>query len=159
MGVSHLQLSECVCAPQPRNLHISTAEIISSSTLLGNHRIQREAPPPSSTHSNSQLLGHHGKHRRLQRASDDAQHDDRRYIIFNELRLTSYLLTHYTQAAQQSQGIQTLLEAEKEAAKIVQKARTCKCQPHFNAVTYDLVVAAIATSIGIFIVDKILTLP
>lgn len=30
------------------------------------------------------------------------------------------------QAAQQSQGIQTLLEAEKEAAKIVQKARTCK---------------------------------
>lgn len=29
------------------------------------------------------------------------------------------------QAAQQSQGIQTLLEAEKEAAKIVQKARTC----------------------------------
>lgn len=30
-----------------------------------------------------------------------------------------------SQAAQQSQGIQTLLEAEKEAAKIVQKARTC----------------------------------
>jgi hypothetical protein len=30
------------------------------------------------------------------------------------------------QAAQQSQGIQTLLEAEKEAAKIVQKARTCE---------------------------------
>lgn len=31
------------------------------------------------------------------------------------------------QAANQSQGIQTLLEAEKEAAKIVQKARTCAC--------------------------------
>ncbi|KAH0582852.1 hypothetical protein H2248_010757 [Termitomyces sp. 'cryptogamus'] len=31
------------------------------------------------------------------------------------------------QAAQQSQGIQTLLEAEKEAAKIVQQARQCWC--------------------------------
>ncbi|PWN94315.1 putative vacuolar ATP synthase subunit G [Acaromyces ingoldii] len=31
-------------------------------------------------------------------------------------------------AAQQSQGIQTLLEAEKEAAKIVQKARTYRTQ-------------------------------
>ena len=30
------------------------------------------------------------------------------------------------QAAQQSQGIQTLLEAEKEAAKIVQQARQCE---------------------------------
>lgn len=30
-----------------------------------------------------------------------------------------------TQAAQHSQGIQTLLEAEKEAAKIVQQARQC----------------------------------
>jgi Vacuolar (H+)-ATPase G subunit len=30
------------------------------------------------------------------------------------------------QAAQQSQGIQTLLEAEKEAAKVVQKARECQ---------------------------------
>jgi hypothetical protein len=30
------------------------------------------------------------------------------------------------QSAQQSQGIQTLLEAEKEAAKIVAKARTCE---------------------------------
>lgn len=40
--------------------------------------------------------------------------------------------TTYSQAAQQSQGIQTLLEAEKEAAKIVQKARTCKlCFPPF----------------------------
>ena len=34
-------------------------------------------------------------------------------------------LTHSAQAAQQSQGIQTLLEAEKEAAKIVQQARQC----------------------------------
>ncbi|PWZ00386.1 V-type ATPase [Testicularia cyperi] len=33
-----------------------------------------------------------------------------------------------TMAAQQSQGIQTLLEAEKEAAKIVQKARTYRTQ-------------------------------
>lgn len=33
------------------------------------------------------------------------------------------------QSAQQSQGIQTLLEAEKEAAKIVAKARTCECLP------------------------------
>ncbi|PWN26971.1 H+-ATPase G subunit [Jaminaea rosea] len=32
-------------------------------------------------------------------------------------------------AAQQSQGIQTLLEAEKEAAKIVQKARNCESLP------------------------------
>ncbi|KAK0552079.1 hypothetical protein OC846_003044 [Tilletia horrida] len=32
------------------------------------------------------------------------------------------------QAAQQSQGIQTLLEAEKEAAKIVSKARTYRTQ-------------------------------
>ncbi len=30
------------------------------------------------------------------------------------------------QAAQQSQGIQTLLEAEKEAAKVVQQARQCE---------------------------------
>lgn len=36
-------------------------------------------------------------------------------------------LFNHPQAAQQSQGIQTLLEAEKEAAKIVQKARTCEC--------------------------------
>lgn len=34
-------------------------------------------------------------------------------------------LTQRAQAAQQSQGIQTLLEAEKEAAKIVQQARQC----------------------------------
>jgi uncharacterized protein YjlB len=34
------------------------------------------------------------------------------------------LLTH-GQAAQQSQGIQTLLEAEKDAAKVVQEARQC----------------------------------
>ena len=32
------------------------------------------------------------------------------------------------QAAQQSQGIQTLLEAEKEAAKVVQQARQCQSQ-------------------------------
>ena len=32
-----------------------------------------------------------------------------------------------TQAAQQSQSIQTLLEAEKEAAKVVQQARQCTC--------------------------------
>lgn len=31
------------------------------------------------------------------------------------------------QVAQKSQGIQTLLEAEKEASKIVEKARTCTC--------------------------------
>ncbi|ETS62283.1 hypothetical protein PaG_03359 [Moesziomyces aphidis] len=35
---------------------------------------------------------------------------------------------HDFDAAQQSQGIQTLLEAEKEAAKIVQKARTYRTQ-------------------------------
>jgi len=34
-------------------------------------------------------------------------------------------LTKETQAAQQTQGIQTLLEAEKDAAKIVQQARQC----------------------------------
>ena len=34
------------------------------------------------------------------------------------------LLTH-GQAAQQSQGIQTLLEAEKDAAKVVQESRQC----------------------------------
>lgn len=34
-------------------------------------------------------------------------------------------------AAQQSQGIQTLLEAEKEAAKIVQQARQCWSPPPF----------------------------
>jgi hypothetical protein len=38
-------------------------------------------------------------------------------------------LTHLIQSAQQSQGIQTLLEAEKEAAKIVQQARQCP-SPH-----------------------------
>lgn len=43
--------------------------------------------------------------------------------LFNR---TNCRLAPTTQAAQQSQGIQTLLEAEKEAAKIVQKARTCK---------------------------------
>jgi hypothetical protein len=37
-----------------------------------------------------------------------------------------HLLTLSCQAAN-STGIQTLLEAEKEAAKIVQKARTCMC--------------------------------
>jgi hypothetical protein len=31
----------------------------------------------------------------------------------------------YRQAAQHSQGIQTLLEAEKDAAKVVQEARQC----------------------------------
>ena len=30
-----------------------------------------------------------------------------------------------TKSAQQSQGIQTLLEAEKEAAKVVRQARQC----------------------------------
>ena len=35
-------------------------------------------------------------------------------------------LTDPSKAAQQSQGIQTLLEAEKEAAKIVQQARQCQ---------------------------------
>ena len=34
-------------------------------------------------------------------------------------------LTRRVQAAQQSQSIQTLLEAEKEAAKVVQQARQC----------------------------------
>lgn len=33
----------------------------------------------------------------------------------------------YRQAAQHSQGIQTLLEAEKDAAKVVQEARQCMC--------------------------------
>ena len=32
---------------------------------------------------------------------------------------------HIEQAAQHSQGIQTLLEAEKDAAKVVQEARQC----------------------------------
>ncbi|KAJ9474519.1 V-type proton ATPase subunit G [Pseudozyma hubeiensis] len=41
---------------------------------------------------------------------------------FRQLAITSSM------AAQQSQGIQTLLEAEKEAAKIVQKARTYRTQ-------------------------------
>jgi len=36
-----------------------------------------------------------------------------------------YELTHDIKAAQQSQGIQTLLEAEKDAAKTVQQARQC----------------------------------
>ncbi|KAJ1019628.1 hypothetical protein NDA18_006105 [Ustilago nuda] len=50
----------------------------------------------------------------------------RRGIITNTIHL---LITNtYTMAAQQSQGIQTLLEAEKEAAKIVQKARTYRTQ-------------------------------
>lgn len=33
----------------------------------------------------------------------------------------------HRQAAQHSQGIQTLLEAEKDAAKVVQEARQCAC--------------------------------
>lgn len=37
--------------------------------------------------------------------------------------LTSWLMFTIPQAAQQTQGIQTLLEAEKEAAKVVQQAR------------------------------------
>lgn len=37
--------------------------------------------------------------------------------------------TNVLQAAQHSQGIQTLLEAEKEAAKIVQQARQCNYPP------------------------------
>ena len=42
------------------------------------------------------------------------------------------------QVAQKSQGIQTLLEAEKEATKIVEQARSCTCtlthaRPHTEA--------------------------
>lgn len=37
------------------------------------------------------------------------------------------VLTRSAQAAQQSQSIQTLLEAEKEAAKVVTQARQCMC--------------------------------
>jgi len=42
------------------------------------------------------------------------------------------------QVAQKSQGIQTLLEAEKEATKIVEQARACTCilthaRPHTEA--------------------------
>ncbi|KAH9995476.1 H+-ATPase G subunit-domain-containing protein [Russula vinacea] len=54
-----------------------------------------------------------------------------RHWVWSALRVTrahtwalcfTLLLTH-EQAAQQSQGIQTLLEAEKDAAKVVQEAR------------------------------------
>jgi len=41
-------------------------------------------------------------------------------------------------AAQQSQGIQTLLEAEKEASKIVQQARQCKLMAYGNSALLDL---------------------
>jgi hypothetical protein len=44
-----------------------------------------------------------------------------------------------TQAAQQSQGIQTLLEAEKEAAKIVQEARQCALSPYLFFSFYILI--------------------
>jgi Vacuolar (H+)-ATPase G subunit len=44
------------------------------------------------------------------------------------LRLSVYLvILTPTQATQQTQGIQTLLEAEKEAAKVVQQARQRTC--------------------------------
>ena len=42
---------------------------------------------------------------------------------FAALLYTRFLT--YRQAAQHSQGIQTLLEAEKDAAKVVQEARQC----------------------------------
>jgi hypothetical protein len=42
-------------------------------------------------------------------------------------RIRANILTE-PQSAQQSQNIQTLLEAEKEAAKVVQQARECTCQ-------------------------------
>jgi V-type H+-transporting ATPase subunit G len=35
-------------------------------------------------------------------------------------------MSHALKSAQQSQSIQTLLEAEKEASKIVQQARQCE---------------------------------
>ena len=35
-----------------------------------------------------------------------------------------------TKANQQSQGIQTLLQAEKDAAKVVQEARACAFMAH-----------------------------
>lgn len=40
---------------------------------------------------------------------------------------TTWYVERLTQVAQKSQGIQTLLEAEKEASKIVEKARACTC--------------------------------
>jgi hypothetical protein len=44
-----------------------------------------------------------------------------------------------SQAAQQSQGIQTLLEAEKEAAKVVQQARQCTfCSVHASVNLIEL---------------------
>lgn len=41
--------------------------------------------------------------------------------------LPTWYVERLTQVAQKSQGIQTLLEAEKEASKIVEKARACTC--------------------------------
>ena len=35
-------------------------------------------------------------------------------------------MSHALKSAQQSQSIQTLLEAEKDASKVVQQARQCK---------------------------------
>lgn len=46
-------------------------------------------------------------------------------MVIASITLLHPLLIISLQAAQQSQGIQTLLEAEKEAAKIVQQARQC----------------------------------
>jgi hypothetical protein len=40
------------------------------------------------------------------------------------------------QAAQQSQGIQTLLEAEKEAAKIVEQARLCRSSFNYGVLCH-----------------------
>ncbi|KAF8817558.1 V-type ATPase [Phlegmacium glaucopus] len=47
---------------------------------------------------------------------------------WRSLILISVNTTVYRMAAQQSQGIQTLLEAEKEASKIVQQARQYRVQ-------------------------------
>jgi hypothetical protein len=47
----------------------------------------------------------------------------------------------YLQAAQQSQGIQTLLEAEKDAAKTVQQARQCTSREELVLAAHPLTCA------------------
>jgi hypothetical protein len=60
-----------------------------------------------------------------------AFHQD--FISYHGNESSSAALLYYTrflrcrQAAQHSQGIQTLLEAEKDAAKVVGEARQCAC--------------------------------
>jgi hypothetical protein len=50
--------------------------------------------------------------------------------LYNMVGHASHRLTaQLTGQAANSQGIQTLLEAEKEAAKVVQKARQCESFP------------------------------